>query len=82
MDKNKIQLGKGLKLNLTAVVESFLFEAGPIAGSNKEGSVQPVGSGSGVNRNVTTGGEDHLAQAYNKIKFQFYTISKLKKTQN
>jgi hypothetical protein len=68
MDKNKIQLTKGLRLNLASVKESYLYEAGPIAGSNREGSDKPIGSGAGTQRNIGSGAESHSTQAYMKLK--------------
>ncbi len=66
MDKNTQLLPAGIELVLENL--EYLYEAGPIAGSNKQGSSQPIGSGSGEKRNVTAEGEDHLTQAYNKLK--------------
>jgi hypothetical protein len=58
-----------LKPGLKLVLESnYLFEAGPIAGSNKVGSTTPIGSGSGDQRNKGSEQETHATQAYMKLK--------------
>ena len=65
-DKTMQLLPAGIELTLESL--SYLFEAGPVAGSNKQGSTQPIGSGAGTQRNVITKGEDHVTQAFNKLK--------------
>ena len=67
MDKNKLQLPKDLKIKLSLVKEGYLFEEGPIA-IGQGGSPTGIGTGGGVNRNVGTKKEDHVTQAYNKLK--------------
>lgn len=67
IDKYKIQLAKGLKIRLSALKEGFLFEEGPIK-IGEGGDPSGIGTGAGKNRNVGTGGESHLTQAYAKIK--------------
>ena len=67
MDKNKLQLGKDIKIKLALVKESFIFEEGPIQ-TTMVGDKSGIGTGGGKDRNVGTGKEDHLTQAYNKLK--------------
>ena len=78
MDKNKLQLGKDLKISFVPstapsinkvsneVRENYIFEAGPIAGGASKNV--GIGDGGSANRNVGTGKEDHLTQAYTKLK--------------
>lgn len=70
LDKNKLQLSKGLVLTLEMIKESsqYLFENSPVAGSNAVGSSTPMGAGAGAKRAEVTGGENHLVQAFNKLK--------------
>jgi hypothetical protein len=70
----KITLAKGLKINLSKLStapapkkESFLYETGPISGGSG-GSPVGIGSGAGTGRNVATGAESHLTQAWSKLK--------------
>jgi hypothetical protein len=67
MDKNKLQLGKDIKIKLSLVKESFIFEEGPIQ-TSMVGDKSGIGAGGGKDRNVGTGKEDHLTQAYTKLK--------------
>ena len=67
MDKNKLQLGKDIKIKLALVKESFIFEEGPIQ-TTMVGDKSGIGTGGGKDRNVGTGKEDHLTQAYTKLK--------------
>ena len=67
MDKNKLQLGKDIKIKLALVKESFIFEEGPIQ-TTMVGDKSGIGTGGSKDRNVGTGKEDHLTQAYNKLK--------------
>jgi hypothetical protein len=67
MDKNKLQLGKDIKIKLSLVKESFIFEEGPIQ-TTMVGDKSGIGAGGGKDRNVGTGKEDHLTQAYTKLK--------------
>ncbi len=67
MDKNKLQLGKDLKIKLSAIKESFIFEAGPIQ-TTMVGDKSGIGAGGGKDRNVGSDKESHLTQAYAKIK--------------
>lgn len=77
MDKNKLQLPKDLKIKLSLVLvkdlkivrkfEGFIFEEGPIA-IGQGGSPTGIGTGGGQNRNAGTDKEDHVTQAYNKLK--------------
>lgn len=67
MDKNKLQLGKDIKIKLALVKESFIFEEGPIQ-TSMVGDKSGIGAGGSKDRNVGTGKEDHLTQAYTKLK--------------
>ena len=67
MDKNKLQLGKDIKIKLSLVKESFIFEEGPIQ-TTMVGDKSGIGAGGAKDRNVGTGKEDHLTQAYTKLK--------------
>lgn len=67
MDKNKLQLGKDIKIKLSLVKESFIFEEGPIQ-TTMVGDKSGIGAGGAKDRNVGTGKEDHLTQAYGKLK--------------
>ena len=67
MDKNKLQLGKDIKIKLSLVKESFIFEEGPIQ-TSMVGDKSGIGAGGSKDRNVGTGKEDHLTQAYTKLK--------------
>lgn len=77
LNKYTLQLAKGLKLEISAVNESFIFEDGPIGTSNV-GSKAGIGTGGGIDRNKAVKikdkdgnviqAEDHLTQAYSKIK--------------
>ena len=67
MDKNKLQLGKDIKIKLALVKESFIFEEGPIQ-TTMVGDKSGIGTGGSKDRNVGTGKEDHLTQAYTKLK--------------
>jgi len=55
VDKNTLQLKAGLKINLSKVNESYIYE-------NK------FGTGGGSDRSNIKSGEDHLSQAFSKIK--------------
>ena len=55
VDKNTLQLKAGLKINLSKVNESYIYE-------NK------FGTGGGSDRSNVKSGEDHLSQAFSKIK--------------
>ena len=61
MDKNKLQLGKDIKIKLALVKESFIFEEGPIQ-TTMVGDKSGIGTGGSKDRNVGTGKEDHLTQ--------------------
>lgn len=69
---SKLQLPKGLKLKMvfsatSAKKESFLYEAGPIAGGTG-GSPVGIGTGAGTGRNTANTEESHLSQAWSKLK--------------
>lgn len=55
VDKNKLQLSAGIKINLSKVNESYIFEAN-------------FGVGAAPERANVKGGESHLTQAFGKIK--------------
>jgi hypothetical protein len=55
VDKNKLQLSNGIKINLSKVNESYIFEAN-------------FGVGAAPERANVKGGESHLTQAFGKIK--------------
>jgi hypothetical protein len=60
------ELPEGIELKMEKI--EYVFENSPVAGSNKVGSVNPVGSGSGSDRNAITKASTHATQAYEKIK--------------
>ncbi len=77
-EKTKTPLPAGILLKLEnnyfydTDLES-LFE-NTIGGTNKTGSSNPIGSGSGTNRSNVSSGESHLSQAFDKIKKSIETL--------
>ena len=77
-EKTKTPLPAGILLKLEnnyfsdTDLESLFENA--IGGTNKTGSSNPIGSGSGTNRSNVSSGESHLSQAFDKIKKSIETL--------